>query len=88
MLDEVILVGIAAGNSLAAPMLAAVGVERQALDVAVVADGDRVGFLGDQVFVADPADRLDDLGFALVAVLVAQLDQVGADGRQDVALGA
>ena len=74
VLDEVVFACVAAGDALAAAMLRAVGVERQPLDVAVVADRDGVVFLGDQVFVVEPAVLVDDLASALVAVLVAQLD--------------
>ena len=38
MLDEVVFAGVAAGDALAAAMLAAISVERQPFDVAVVAD--------------------------------------------------
>ena len=88
VLDEVVLAGRAAGDALAAAVLAAVGVQRQPLDVAVVADRDGVDLLGDQVLVVDLADGIDDLRAAVVAVLVAQLHQVGADHVQDVSLAA
>src|SRR5438128_3762554 len=69
-------------------MLAAIGAQRQALDVTIVADGYRVDLLGDQVFVADLADGLDDLRPPIVAVLVADLDQIAADDFEDIPLAA
>src|SRR2546429_627916 len=80
--------GRAAGHSLAAAMLAAVRVERQPFHVAVVADGDGVGLLDDQVFHVDPAGLTGDFGAALVAELVAHFGQVGPDHFEDVALAA
>ena len=38
VLDEIVLARVAAGDALAAAVLAAIGVERQPFDVAVVAD--------------------------------------------------
>ena len=52
MLDEVVLARVAAGDALAAAVLTAIGVDRQPFDVAVVAQRDRVLFLGDQIFQA------------------------------------
>ena len=48
VLDEVVLAQRRL-DALAAAVLDAVGVQRQPLDVAVVADGDDVRLLGDQV---------------------------------------
>src|SRR5262249_29404928 len=87
MLDEVVFTGRAARNTLAAAVLAAIGVDRQPLDVAVVADGDGVVFLGDQVLELELAGAgVEDFGAALVAKLVAQLGEVGADGVENVLL--
>src|SRR5579884_2559472 len=61
VLDEVIVACGAARDTLAATMLAAVGVERQALDVAVMAYGDDVGLFLDQVLHVDPAGLAGDL---------------------------
>ncbi len=57
VLDEIVFAGVAAGDALAAAMLAAIGVQRQPLDVAVVADRDGVRLLGDQVLEVDRAAR-------------------------------
>ena len=85
VLDEIVFARRAAGDALAAAMLGAIGVQRQPLDVAVVADRDRVDLLGDQVFDSRlRPPRVDDLRPPLVAVLVAQLDQVAADDGEDV----
>src|SRR5262249_2526662 len=70
VLDEVVFARVASADAPAAAMLAAISIEWQPLDVAVVADRDGVHLLGDQVFVADAADGLDDGRAALVAELV------------------
>src|SRR5439155_17721432 len=88
MLDEVVLARPAPGYAFAAPVLTTISVERKPFDIAVVADGDGVDFFGDQVFVTDLGDGFDDLSAALIAVFVAQLDQVGSNDGQDVALAA
>src|SRR5262245_14155434 len=70
-------------------MLAAIRVERQPLDVAVVAQRNRVRFFGDQVFDIQLADFLvDDLSAALIGIFVAQLDQILANEGEDVLLAA
>ncbi len=86
VLDEIILARPAAGHSLAAPMLTAIGVERQPFDIPVVTDGDGIDFLGDQIFITDFADGLDDLGTALVAIFVAQLNHVLANDIEDISI--
>src|SRR5207237_9639622 len=88
-LGEIVLGWPAAGAALAAAVLAAVGVQRQPLDVAVVADRDDVDLLGQQILVAELVHRRSaDVRAALVAVLVAQLLQVLANHVADVALAA
>ena len=72
VLDEVVFARGTAGDALAATVLAAVCIERQALDVTVVADRDRVHFLGDEILVVDAAEgRLDDHRPPIVAELIA-----------------
>src|SRR4029077_2031664 len=73
VLDEVVLAGAAAGDALAAAVLAAVGVERQPLDVAVVADRHGLRLLLDQVFEVYAGTGLGEVRAAVVAVLVAHL---------------
>ena len=74
VLDEVVLARRAAGDALAAAVLRAVGVQRQPLDVAVVADRDGVGLLGDQVLACRRRPPSSVISVrAVVAVLVAQL---------------
>ena len=48
MIDPIVLARCPAGNALAAAVLRAIGIERQPLDIAVVADRDGVNFLDDQ----------------------------------------
>ena len=55
---------------LAAARLMAVGLDRGALDVAGVADGDGHLFVFDQVFELDFLDAIDDLRAPLVSVLL------------------
>src|SRR5207244_1927115 len=86
--DEIIFARSAARDSFAAPMLTAIGVKQQALDVAVMADSDRVDFFGNQFFVADSPLRLDDLGAAIVAIFVAHLAEIGSNNIEDVAFAA
>src|SRR6516225_10094963 len=88
VLNEIVFARLSAGNALAAAVLAAVGVERQPLDVTVVTEGDRLHFLGNQFLVVDPTGALDDFGPALVAVLVAELDQILLDDVVDIAITA
>ena len=89
MLDEVILACGTSRDTFTAAVLAAVGVERQPLDVAVVADRDRVRLLGDEIFVVNAAEGLvDDRRAPLVAVLVAQLHHIGPDQLEDVPFAA
>ncbi len=72
MLDEVFFLDIDALHAAAAAILFAVGGGREALDVALMADGDDHVLFGDEVFDGDFFLGIDDLGAALVAVLVLQ----------------
>ena len=68
--DEVLFARPHADAALAAAPLVPVGGDRRPLDVAGVADGDRHVFFGDQVLDAELAFLGEDLGAALVAVLL------------------
>ena len=70
-------------------MLRTIGVQWQAFDVAIVADGDGVDLFRNQVFERDLAQLLlDDLRLAFLAVLVAQVFGVLANDGADVLLVA
>ena len=69
--DEILVARRHAGAALAAAALRAIGRERHALDVALVADGDDAVLALDQVFVLDLAFDVDDLGLARRGELVA-----------------
>src|SRR5690606_38543908 len=83
VLDVVFLGHLEPGNAAAAAMLRAVGVMRQALDIAALGQGDHDVDLGDQVLVGQVADGLDDARAAHVTVLVAQLDEIFLDDVED-----
>ena len=68
MLDEIVFARFGADAALAAARLMAVDVNRSALDVAGVADGDGHFFVFDQVFELDLFDAIDDLRAAVVAI--------------------
>ena len=86
VLDGVLLAGDVADDPLAAALLAAVGGDRLALDVAAAADRDDDVLVGDQVLVGHlPARVVDDPGPALAGVLALQLGQLVLDDRQDPA---
>ena len=70
MLDEILFARLRADAALAAARLLAIDVHRSALDVAGVADGDGHFFVCDQVFELDFLDAVDDLGAALVAIVL------------------
>ena len=70
MADEILFARAHADAALAAAALIAVVGDRRALDVAGVADGDRHVLFGDQILDAELALFGEDLGPALVAVLL------------------
>src|SRR5262249_7811735 len=88
VLDEVLLAGLLADDPATATPLRAVGGQRQPLDVALVADRDRLLLGGDQVEAVPPGGLAGDLGPAGLAVALAKVEQVLADDLQDVALAA
>ncbi len=61
MLDEIFFARPGADAALAAARLVAIDVDRRALDVARVADGDGHFLVFDQVFELDFLDAVDDL---------------------------
>ena len=67
--DDVLLLGLHAGDALAAPALAPVGLDGRPLDVPGAGDGDDHLLVGDQILEGELDRLLDDLGAALVAVL-------------------
>ena len=79
VLDEIFVAGLRADAALAAARLMAVDVDRRALDVAGMADGDGHLFVFDQVFELDFLDAIDDLGAALVAIGFQDFAQLGDD---------
>ena len=84
VLDRVLLAGDVADDPLAAAMLAAVGRDRLALDVAAAADRDDDVLVGDQVLVGHlAAGVVDDPRAALAGVLALQLGELVLDDRED-----
>ena len=79
VLDEVAVLHVHAADAAAAAVLLAVGVQRQRLDVAGVGDRDHHLLVGDQVLDVDVALGVDDLGAALVAEALADLEQLLLD---------
>ncbi len=81
VLDEIFFARPGADAALAAARLMAVDVDRRALDVAGMADGDGHFLVFDQVFELDFLDAVDDLRAALVAVGFQDFAQLGHDDR-------
>ncbi len=79
MLDEIVFPRAHADAAAAAARLLAVSVERSALEITVVCDGDDHLLVGDQVFDRDVADLFADLSPALVAEFLLHLAQLGDD---------
>ena len=69
-----------------AAVLRLIGVQRRALDVALVGQRKDAGFLGDEVLDVHLAGNGFDGGAALIAVLVGKGAQVGLDDLLDVAV--
>ena len=88
VLDEVAVLHVHAHDAAAAAVLLAVGVQRQRLDVAGVGDRDHHLLVGDQVLDVDVALGVDDLGAALVAEALADLEQLLLDDREHAQLVA
>ena len=81
--DEVLFAGLHAEAAGAAATLLAVGGDGRALEVAGVRDGDGDLLVGDEVFELELGGLVEDLGAALVAVILADgfefLDDDGAE---------
>ena len=67
VLDEILRARAHADAALAAARLPPVGIDRRALEIAAVRDGDGHVFHRDQIFEPDFAGIVDDLRAALVA---------------------
>ena len=78
-IGNVLFAGGQAGDTAAAAALAAVGIDRQALDIAHTGHGIDALLLFDQVFDVDLVLDMRDLGAALVAILFLDLQQAFAD---------
>ena len=76
VLDVVLVLHVHPGHADAAALLLAVGGERQRLDVARVRDRDDHLLVGDQVLDVDLVLGVGDLRAPLVAVAVADLEQL------------
>ena len=84
VLDRVLLARDVPDDALAAAVLAAVRVDRLALDVATAGDRDDDVLVGDEVLVGHLAARVvRDLRPALAGVLALQLDELVADDAHD-----
>src|SRR5262249_27485543 len=70
MLDEILSAGAHADAAFAPARLAAVVVYAGALDIAAAGDGDGHVLFGDEVFETNLAGVFDDLGAALVGVVL------------------
>ena len=81
VLDEILLARFRADAAFAAARLMAVDVDRSALDVARVADGDGHFLVFDQVFELDFLDAVDDLRAAVVAIGLQDFAQLGRRSR-------
>ena len=82
VLDRVLLAGDVADDPLAAAVLAPVGGDRLALDVAAAGDRDDDVLVGDEVLVGHlAAGVVGDPGPALAGVLALQLGQLVLDDR-------
>ncbi len=85
VVNKVLFLGAHPGDALAAASLLVVGVQGQALGIALVADGHDHGLVGDQVFEVDLALVFDDLGTARIRIGVPDLGELGAhDAQQQV----
>ena len=84
VLDGVLLAGDVADDPLAAAMLAAVGGDRLALDVAAAGDRDDDVLVGDEVLVGHlAAEVVGDAGASLAGVLLLQLGELVLDDLAD-----
>lgn len=79
LLDEVAFLGLRADDSLPAAALLAIGRQRHALDVALVGKRHDDVLVGDEVLDVEVAHVADDLGAALLGVLLHHLMDVLAD---------
>ena len=85
--DEVLFAGLHAEAAGASATLLAVDGDGRALEVAGVGDGDGDLLVGDEVFEGELGGLVEDLGAALVAVLVADLFELLDDDFAELLLG-
>ncbi len=84
LLDIVVVAGVGALDAGAAAALRPVGVERKALDIARVADGEDGGVLGHELAELEVLGFVAlDRGLAVVAEALGERDGVGAHDRED-----
>ena len=86
ILKEVLLTSRSAGNAHTAPALSAVGILRNALDIAVVGAGDDHGLLLDDVVHIDILNYLSDLRTTLIGIPALYLQHLIAYHAQELAL--
>ena len=86
--DEIFFARLHAHAAGAAAALLAIDGDGRALEVALVADGDGDLLVGDEVFKLNLGALVDDLGAALVAVLVADVFKLLDDDRAQLFLAA
>ena len=85
--DEVFVAGLHAEAAGAAAALLAIDGDGRALEVAGVGDGDGDLLVGDEVFEGELGGLVEDLGAALVAVLVADVFELLDDDAAELLLG-
>ena len=87
VLDKVVLARFERHAALAGAALAAIGIHRSALEVAVVGDGNHHRLVRHQVFDLDLLRALDNLGAALVAELLLHRAQLLGNHRAQPGVG-
>ncbi|VWM13599.1 Uncharacterised protein [Collinsella intestinalis] len=86
LVDDVVFLEVDAGNALAAALLGAIRLDRDALDVAGVGDGDNHVLVGNEVLDVEVLLGAGDLGATLVAELAGDLAHLLLDHAEDLLL--
>ncbi len=86
LVDDVVFFEVDAGNALAAALLGAIRLDRDALDVAGVGDGDNHVLVGDEVLNVEVLLGAGDLGATLVAELAGDLAHLLLDHAENLLL--